>query len=334
MIDIDGVLERYLRAVRAAGAPEAEPIASAPDVERVVRGVEPFIVPPDMQRAWLRLSYSDWLVDNGQFLSPTSTFDMMWSGGADMFDQPRLLFPVSYESHACLYVELGVPGGPPGGALLLAPIAEPLIRYAPSLAWALDFISRRVEEGAAHWNEWWTSQISEQELQSAAESQLWPPYLLPTIDPYRSLSWPAHWQQAQGINPADATPLGPDTKIAAMFGLGPGATCRIQGRILALAGATVGSRITVSDESGEAIVWVARSADPFGVVTIRELVELEITVGQPRVEPSEQIFAQLAVVSPSAPDDEEVKRIAASAMTMFDAASYRFRATIARPVER
>ena len=28
MIDIDSVLERYLRAVRAAGAPEAEPIAS------------------------------------------------------------------------------------------------------------------------------------------------------------------------------------------------------------------------------------------------------------------------------------------------------------------
>ena len=135
MIDIDGVLERYLRAVRAAGAPEAEPIASTADVERVVRGVAPYIVPPDMQRAWHLLSNSDWLVDNGELLSPTSTLDTMWSGGAQAFDQPRLLFPVSYASHTCLYVELGVAGGPPGGALLLAPIAEPLIRHAPSLAW-------------------------------------------------------------------------------------------------------------------------------------------------------------------------------------------------------
>jgi hypothetical protein len=333
VIDIDSVLERYLRAVRAAGAPEADPIASAADVERVVMGVSPYIVPPDVQRAWRRLSRSDWLVDSGELLSPTTALDMMWPGSAHAFDQPRLLFPISYASHTFLYVELGVAGGPPGGALLLAPIAEPLIRHAPSLAWALDFVSRRVEAGAAHWNEWWTNEISEQEVQLAAAGQVWPPYLLPTIDPSRSLSWPAHWQQAEGINPADATPRGPNTKIAAMFALGPGATCRIQGRIVALAAAAVGSRIAVADDSGEAIVWVARSADPFGVVGMRDWVELEIIVGQPREEPSEQIFAEIAA-SPIPPDEEEAKRIAVNAMAMFDAASYRFRATIARPVER
>ena len=333
MVDSDSALERYLRAVRAAGAPEAESIASAADVDRVVNGVAPYIVPPDLQRAWQGLSNSDWLVDNGELLSPTSTLDAMWSGRTDAFDRPRLLFPVSYASHTCLYVELGVAGGPPGGALLLAPIAEPLIRYAPSLAWALDFVSTRVEAGAAHWNQGWRSEISEQEVQSAAAGEVWPPYLLPPIDPYRSLSWPAHWQRAEGINPADATPHGPDTKIAAMFGLAPGATCRIQGRIVALAGAAVGCRVTVSDESGEAIVWVPRLADPFGVVTIRERVELEITVGQPRQEPSEQIFADLAA-SRLSHDDEEAKRLAMNAMAMFDASSYRFRATIARPIER
>lgn len=332
MIDIDSVLERYLRAVRAAGAPEAEPIASTADVERVVKGVAPYIVPHEVQRAWQRLSSSDWLVDNGELLSPTSMLDTMWSRSAPEFDRPRMLLPVSYASHTCLYVELGVVGGPPGGALLLAPIAEPLIRYAPSLAWALEFITGRVEAGAAHWNEWWTSQISDQDVQSAAASQVWPPYLLPTIDPSRSLSWPAHWQQAEGINPADSTPIGADTKIAAMITVGPGATCRIQGRIVALAGAAVGSRIGVSDESGEAIVWVARSADPFGVVRMRKWVELEILVGQPREEPSEEIFAQIAA-SPIPTDDEEGKRLAANAMAMFDAASYRFRATIARPLE-
>ena len=69
------------------------------------------------------------------------------------------------------------------------------------------------------------------------------------------------------------------------------------------------------------------------MVRKREWVELEITVGQPREEPSEQIFARIAA-SPIPPDNDEAKRLAANAMAMFDAASYRFRATIARPVER
>jgi hypothetical protein len=331
MSDLGAVLARYLEAVRAAGAPEGEPIASAADVERVVDGVAPYIIPPDLRRAWLRLSYRDWLIDNGELQSPTLSLEM-WDRSVQDFGHPRLLFPVSYASHTYLYVELGVVGGPPGGALLLAPIAEPLVRHAPSLGWALEFITGRVEAGAARWNEWWTSSVSEEEVQSAAASQPWPPYLLATIDPSQSLTWPAHWQRAQGINPADATLRGANIEIAAMLALGPGATCRIQGRIVALAGAAAGARIGVADESGEAVVWVPQSADPFGAVRIREQVELDVAVGQPRDEPSEEIFAQIAAL-PIPPDDETAQRMAANAAAMFDAASYRFRVTMARRVE-
>ena len=331
MSDLGTVLARYLEAVRAAGAPEGEPIASAADVERVVDGVAPYIIPPDLRQAWLRLSHRDWLVDSGELQSPTLSLEM-WGRSIQDFAQPLLLFPVSYASHTYLYVELGVVGGPPGGALLLAPIAEPLVRHAPSLGWALEFITRRVEGGAARWNEWWTSRVSEEEVQSAAAGQPWPEYLLPTIDPSLSLTWPTHWQRAQGIDPADATLRGANTKIATMLALGPGGTCRIQGRIVALAMAAVGARIGVADESGEVVVWVPQSADPFGAVRIRDQVELDIAVGQPRDEPSEEIFAQLAAL-PIPPDDETAHRMAAKAAAMFDAASYRFRATMVRPVE-
>ncbi len=331
MSDIDDVLARYLRALSTAGAPKSEPIASAADVESVVNGVAPYLLPPDLQRAWQSLGSSDWLVDNGEFLSPASTLENWWGGRAPEPEQPVLLFPLSYASHTFLYVELGVTGGPPGGAVLLAPIAEPLIRYAPSLAWALDFVSRRVEAGAVRWDGSWTGEILEQLIQEAAAEEPWPAYLLGTIDPYRPLTWPEHWQHAQGINPADATPLGANTAIAAMFALGPGATCRIQGKVVSLAGAAVGSRITVSDETGEAIVWVPRSADPFHVVGIRDRVELDIAVGQPREEPSEQIFTEIAT-SAFRVDDEQKKRIATTAIAMFDASSYRFAATFARPV--
>lgn len=331
MSDLGTVLSRYLEAVRAAGAPEDKPIASAADVERVVDGVAPYIIPPDLQQAWLRLSYQDWLIDSGVFQSPTLALEM-WDRSVQDFGQPRLLFPVSYASHTFLNVELGVVGGPPGGALLLAPIAEPLVRHAPSLGWALEFITGRVEGGAARWNKWWTSRVSEEEVQSAAAGQPWPPYLLATIDPSHSLTWPTHWQRAHGINPADSTLRGADTKIVAMFALGPGATCRIQGRIVALAMAAAGARIGVADESGEAVVWVPQSADPFGAVRIRDQIELDVAVGQPIDEPSEEIFAQIAAL-PIPPDDETARRMAANAAAMFDAASYRFRATMARPVD-
>lgn len=332
MIDIDAVVERYLRAVRAAGAPEGEPIGSTPEVQRVVKAVAPYIVPADVQRAWLRLSYWDWLIDDGGFQSPESSLEA-WVGNIEHFEQPRLLFPISYASHTYLFVELGVVGGPQGGALLLAPLAEPLVRHAPSLAWAFGFLTERIEAGAAQWNEWWTRRIPEAEIQSAAASQSWPPHLIPTIDPSRSLTWPAHWQGASGINPADAMARGPDINIATMFTLGVGANCRIQGQIVALAVAAAGCRIGIEDESAGAIVWVGRLADPFGVVRIREWVELDITVASPSEEPSEQIFAEIAT-SPMPPEDDEAKLIAAKAMAMFDAASYRFQATVARPVER
>jgi hypothetical protein len=331
MSDFDTALARYLHAVRTAGAPDGEAIASPADVERVVDGVAPYIIPPDLQRGWMRLSYWDWLIDNGDLQSPTLSLEM-WDRSVQDFGQPRLLFPVSYASHTYLYIELGVVGGPPGGALLLAPIAEPLVRHAPSLGWALEFITGRVEGGAARWNGWWTSRVSEEEVQSAAAGRPWPQYLRHTIDPSQSLTWPAHWQRAQGINPADATLRGADTEIAALLALRPGATCRIQGRIVALASAAAGARIGVADESGEAVVWVPQSADPFGAVRIRDQVELDVTVGQPRDEPSAEIFAQIAAL-PIPPDDETARRMAANAAAMFDAASYRFRATMARPVE-
>jgi hypothetical protein len=148
MSNLDWVLERYLRAVRAAGAPEGEPIASVAEVERVVKGVAPYILPSDVLRAWLRLSYWDWIIDSGEFQSPTVSLEI-WDRGVQDFGQPLLLFPVSYASHTYLFVELGVAEGPSGGALLLAPIGEPLVRHAPSLAWALDFMSGMVEAGAA-----------------------------------------------------------------------------------------------------------------------------------------------------------------------------------------
>ena len=88
----------------------------------------------------------------------------------------------------------------------MAPIAEPLIRHAPSVAWAFDQVSSKLENGAVGWDgtNWTGRDEIERDLQAEAEKESWPPYLLPAIDPSLPLTWPSHWQQANRIDPAAA----------------------------------------------------------------------------------------------------------------------------------
>jgi len=290
--------------------PDRGVVVREEDIDTVAAAVTPFVIPDDLVDAWLRVGPMDWLIDAGEFQSPESAVES-WGRMAEPQGWPRTLFPIAYASHTFLFVELSTPGGPPGGALLMAPIAEPLIRHAPSVAWAFDHVSSKLENGAVGWDgtNWTGRHEIERDLQAEAERESWPPYLLPAIDPSLPLTWPSHWQQANRIDPAAATPLGANGSVQDLFALGPGESRRIQVRVVALAGGAVGSRAGVADDSGEAIIWIPRAADPFWAVRIRDQVELDVEMAEPHIQPD--LHPMVA---------------------MFDANSYRFRATMARPL--
>jgi hypothetical protein len=289
--------------------PDRDVVVRGEEIERVVAAVAPFVIPDDLVDAWLRVGATDWLIDAGEFQSPQSALES-WGSMTTPQGMPRPLFPIAYASHTFLFVELSAPGGPPGGALLMAPIAEPLIRHAPSLAWAFDQVSSKLEKGAVGWDgtNWTGWDEVERDLQAKAALESWPPHLLPAIDPSLPLTWPSHWQEANGIDPAGATPLGANASVQDLFALHPGESRRIQVRVVALAGNAVGSRAGVADNSAEAVVWIPRAADPFWAVRIRDQVELEVDMAEPDVQ--SDLHPMVA---------------------MFDANSYRFRATMARP---
>ena len=304
---VSQIFDRYLAAVASAGAPRHGNTTTEDAIQTVIDAVAPLTVPAPVQEAWLRFEASDWLVDLGEFQPPEFALQS-WRMEVDGFGKPAHLFPVSYASHSYLYVELGMPQGPPGGPLLYGPIAEPLVRHAPSLEWNLEWLVNRLERGGIRWTDsWWSgADALEQEIRSAAAQEQWPVYLQATVDPASPLTWPAHWQRASGIEPSDAQPLGQTVTVREMLEMEPGDSCRIQGLIIGLASTGSGSHASVSDGSADAVVWVPRRSDPFSAVRIRQRVELDVATFEP---------------------------IPASGQpAMFDEGSYRFRATMARPI--
>jgi len=279
-------------------------------LREVVAAVAPYVIPDTLIAAWRRLGVQDWLVDHGQLQTPQGALQS-WGLATGPAPMPRPLFPISYGSHTFLFIELSVPGGPSGGALLLAPIAEPLIRHAPSLAWAFDFVSSQLESGAIRWDGayWAGNDEVERDMQAPSKRVSWPPHLLPAIDPSSPLTWPSHWQQANGIDPAWAKPLGANASVQDLFGLGSGDSRRIHVRVVGLTVSGAGSRADVADDSGEAVVWVPSAADPFFVVRMGDKVELDVEAAEAQVNPD-----------------------ANPVVALFDKSSYRLRATMARPL--
>ncbi|HET9050277.1 MAG TPA: hypothetical protein VFO60_01160 [Candidatus Dormibacteraeota bacterium] len=328
---IDTALDRYMRAIRDAGGPEGPPVATLADVAEVAEAVGPLALPIELQRVWTRLSYTDWLIDAGGLLSPRIALDS-WRTGSDELFAPRHLLPVSYGSHTFLYVELGTPGGPPGGSLLLAPIAEPLLRHAPSFIWALDAVRASLELGAIHWDGHWAGGGSERDMHEKSALAPWPDHLLrDDIDPDGPLTWPPHWQRNMGTDLSKATPVGATASVREMTGLQPGSRCRIHVTVSGGAFGPDGSRTRVTDGSGEAVVWVPRPADPFRVLTSGRRVEVEVSVVDGTGAPDDGLLAELGAAGPlggNAVPEGAGARIAA----LFDGSRYEFQATMVRPL--
>ena len=105
----------------------------------------------------------------------------------------------------------------------------------------------------------------------------YPEHLAPfeAIDLARPLSWPPVWQEASGVDAAEATAHGSTTTVRTLRA-GRARSGTIVGRIAGLSGTGAGSRAVVDDGTGELVVWCPTPADPFKAVVAGQHVELDV----------------------------------------------------------
>jgi hypothetical protein len=271
---IEEVLDDFFAAVAEAGRPAPEEPISSEDLATVGDAVAPLRLPPGLVATWRRFQTGE---------STVLTWMPMQQAlrGLDMWREEfaGVLFPLAYESHEFLLVELATSATPGGALFRWAYDGDPAQPVFPDLETAFACAAEGWRRGllgsweVAARNEW--SRLSE----TYAEATAYPEHLAPfeAIDLARPLSWPPVWQEASGIDPAAAEPRGSTTTVRALRD-GQAQSGTIVGRIAGLSGTGAGSRIVVDDGTGQVVVWCPAASDPFRAVVNGEHVELDVVL--------------------------------------------------------
>jgi hypothetical protein len=199
---------------------------------------------------------------------------------------PRCLFPIAYESQQFRWIELDGPADNAGGAIWRGEYGSPEIDLvAPTLGSLLAAIADGWDAGL------FVSDLEEDRpAGTIADWNGWRALLagrfavLPPVNAWEPLRWPARWQTLSGLDIRDAEPQGATETIRGLKDSAPNSTrgpATIVGQIVALMGTADGSRITVDDGTAQVEVWVPVAADRFRVVRHRDTVELDVVLQRP-----------------------------------------------------
>ena len=289
---IDVAVDRLVAAYRHAGLP---PIRRADDVEAVLAEIRteiaPLRLPEELERFWRLVDPES--ITLAPYPHPTSAAFALhcWKSHQDGLPgmPPRLLFPVCYESHGFLFVELDN-GREPGGACLEWGYAgSPFYVRFPNLSGYVDLLATMIELGEfsrqqreAHS---WIEFDPERHWEDAQAVRLTAAQPLPGFGDARELDedvrrWPERWLLSNGLT-ADVRSLrGANTSIAELLraaAAGDRTAGTIRARVTSLAGSGQGCRITVDDGSGSLDVWCPAEVSIYGPVITR-LFEFDVAV--------------------------------------------------------
>lgn len=271
-VDIDVALDRLIAAHERAGL---DPVGPAPagvgdELARIREQIAPLRLPEQVDRFWRRVDPSTIRVapvprPSGPrfsldgWLMHCETRPLMY---------PRLLFPVCYESHAFLSVELE-DGRGSGGPLLAWEYAGDGYRVAAaSLADYVDLLAMWIEvrefsyvhhEGRSwpvfhHEGDW--KQVRDARVRAAGT--LGPLGAGPRHIGEQPKDWPAHWLAAEPLDTDALRPRGATTTISdllARAAAGGEATGTIQVRVGRTTFSDAGGRWEVSDGTGALDLW-------------------------------------------------------------------------------
>lgn len=208
-----------------------------------------------------------------------------WKSHRDEFPgmTPRLLFPLAYESHGFLLVELS-DGDSQGGAVLEWGYAgSPFyLRFAAVSAY-VELLATMIEcdEFTRHEveNRSWIEFDPERRWEGAQAARLTAAQPLPGLGAAREIDedvrhWPAHWLASNGLNAETSSPRGASSTVAdLLFGTAAGSAVSgtIQARVTSLAGSGAGCRVAVDDGTGVLDLWCPAAVCTYGRGSVASL---------------------------------------------------------------
>ena len=278
---IGAAIDRYLAAAGRAGAPGPDAGATERDLDAVRAAIAPSRLSDDVIAMWQRIQappampYPSWI--DARTALEFWQLDVTAPGGG------LPIFPIAYESHG--YLSAGLVGDERESVIWSWVYdAEPArLRYR-TLAVAFDAAADALERKVFVWREAqryldvvdydaWGAIVRARNEEAAADGAFNPG--VDRVDLQSPLSWPEAWQLASGVDVRAAAPRGASTTISDFLRTSsPAAT--IVGTIVGLVGSAEGSRVTLDDGSGRLVVWCPATADPYFVVRIRNLIEIDV----------------------------------------------------------
>ena len=290
---IDQAIDRLVAAYAAAGLPPIRPPRASVDavIAKANATIHPLRLPAQLVTFWQRVDPASLTVAPHPAATTPDLALSTWVSHRDDFPgmTPQLLFPVCYESHSFLFVELDAPGQTGGACLEWAFAGSAFTLVAADLAAYLDLMAAMIELG----------EVREHRVLGRVHHEFdpdgrWPEYqeaLLARALPLPGLGdrvvldedvrlWPPHWLAADGVTAQDRYPQGATATVGTLLlaaGKGVEVSGTIQARVISLVGSGDGSRITVDDGTGTLDVWCPAAVCRFGPV-IRRAFELDVRV--------------------------------------------------------
>lgn len=275
MADVDSSIDRILTMAAAAGMAASANPASDDDIAALRSAVSPLRLPEDLERLYRRFQDGPpGLIDGLDLLPISEAIEFR-----EAPEWPKALLTIAYASHWFRLVELHGPEGTGGGAVWEVAFTDLDLReVAPSLADLLDAVATAWERGIPtpfdHDNfrtvEW------DPDVWDPVKAELLPKGRVVSVRPTH---WLPRWLEFEGLNPRDSVPHGATSTVAALLAA-PEAwteTAIVSGRVTSIIGTAFATSAVLDDGTGELVVYVPRAADPFRLLRVRSLLELDVS---------------------------------------------------------
>jgi hypothetical protein len=297
---IEDAVARLVAVYRDAGLPPIRPAAQG--IERVLTAIQgelaPFRLPEDIDRFWRLVDPATITVAPYPSLTTAEFALDSWKSHRDEFPgmTPRLLFPVAYESHGFLFVELEDGRDRCGTVLEWGYAGSPFYVRFPALSTYIDLLATMIELGefARHEGDThsWIEFDPDQRWADAQAVRLAAAQPLPSLGDAHEIDedvrrWPQHWLASNGLTSEVRSPRGASTTVAELLrsaAAGSELSGTIRARVTRLAGSGAGCRVAVDDGTGLLDLWCPAAVCTYGPV-IRQEFEFDVVV-QPNPAPA------------------------------------------------